>query len=94
MPSNKVHRYLKNADGRKSSDSNSTGGLIRHAEKCWSSEVVAKAKAEGKKASDIRELRRQNNNVLTEESLTVYFERMGKGKVTYSTRAHTKHETR
>ena len=72
-------------------DEKSTGGLHRHAKNCWGEETV-------KAALDTRDLKAAQK-ILTQDklkdgSVMADFERIGKGKVTYSHRQHTYAETR
>ena len=81
----KVRRYLDKKD------SNSTGNLRKHAKQCWRVETLA-ATDQTKNAS---EARASVTNLVSKNGLiTAIFERLGKGKVTYSHRQHTKTEAK
>lgn len=73
------------------SDTSSTSNLRRHAKICWGEEVVMAADTTGNLwiAREALSKKRGLNG-----SITVAFERVGKNKVTYSQRAHTKLEAR
>ncbi|KAF6759529.1 hypothetical protein DFP72DRAFT_789780, partial [Ephemerocybe angulata] len=85
-PTNTVRRYLD------TKDSNSTSGLRKHAEKCWGAEALKAAQS----AADANTVR--SSGILASGSFSgaidKIFERLGKGRVTYSHRAHTKVESR
>ncbi|KAF6742603.1 hypothetical protein DFP72DRAFT_766283, partial [Ephemerocybe angulata] len=85
-PTNTVRRYLD------TKDSNSTSSLRKHAEKCWGAEALKAAQS----AADANTVR--SSGILASGSFSgaidKIFERLGKGKVTYSHRAHTKVESR
>jgi uncharacterized DUF497 family protein len=71
-------------------DKKSTSGLRRHAIICWGEEVVKEAAA----ATDIASARAMlKGAVQRNRSITAIFERLGKEKITYSYRQHTKAET-
>ncbi|KAL1733408.1 hypothetical protein EV714DRAFT_204697, partial [Schizophyllum commune] len=72
------------------SDKYSTGNMIRHAESCWGKDAVNVARAH-----DDRDTAREKvvEPLKLSGKLTVAFARQGKGKITYSTRQHTKTET-
>ena len=72
-------------------DKASTKGLRAHAIKCWGQEIVEKSE-EAKNITSAREALKGAE--LHDGSITAVFERTGKGKVTYSHRAHTEAETR
>ena len=80
-----VRRYLD------TSDCKSTGGLRRHAKKCWGDENVAQAD-DAKNIDDARQALKDAK--LINGRITAVFEKTGKGKVTYSTSQHTRAETR
>jgi len=67
-----------------------TGNLRRHAVRCWGSEAVAAAD----KTSNDKVAREALSNKEVNRSITAAFERVGKDKVTYSHRQHTKLEAR
>ena len=79
------HRFLDKGD------SGSTGNLRRHARRCWGDEALEAAEA----AENINEAR---DSIVVSLNMTgsisEAFERKGKGRVTYSTRQHTRAETR
>jgi len=80
-----VRRYLDTKDKA------STKSLRAHAIKCWGPEIVKKSED----AKDIASARSALKGAeLRDGSITAVFERNGKGKVTYSHRAHTEVETR
>jgi hypothetical protein len=68
----------------------STSNLHRHAIRCWGDEAVAAAD----KTCTAKVVREALSNREVNGSITAAFERVGKGKVTYSTRQHTKLEAR
>lgn len=72
-------------------DKASTKSLRSHAIKCWGSEIVEKSE-DAKNISAAREALKGAE--LRDGSITAVFERMGKGKVTYSHKTHTEAETR
>ncbi|KIK80333.1 hypothetical protein PAXRUDRAFT_158958 [Paxillus rubicundulus Ve08.2h10] len=77
----KIRRYL---DKR---DATSTSNLRKHGKKCWGTDVVAAADD----AKDAQEVRKNIvGGGLRDGTITVLFERQGKGKVTYSHRQHTR----
>ena len=80
-----VRRFLDTADAK------STSGLRRHAKKCWGSEAVGAA-------DDSRDLDSARlvlaKTKLRDGSITAQFERIAKGKVTFSHRQHTSTEAR
>ena len=80
-----VRRFLDKGDEK------STGGLHRHAKNCWGEETV-------KAALNTRDLKAARKIIgqdkLKDGSITAAFERIGKGKVTYSHRQHTYTESR
>jgi len=79
-----IRRYIDTGD------ISSTSNLRRHAIRCWGDEAVAAADktCTAKVAREALSKREVNG------SITAAFERVGKGKVTYSTRQHTKPEAR
>ena len=78
-----VWRFLDTTDQK------STSNLKCHAMVCWGAETVHKA-LDAK--VDIKSARKTLGN-LKDGSVTVAFERKGKGKVSYSHRQHTKTQT-
>ena len=71
-------------------DRSSTGNLIKHVKSCWG-DVAYAAATECKNADEARD------NVakpLGMGTITASFERIGKGKVTYMHRQHTKTEAK
>jgi hypothetical protein len=72
-------------------DKNSTSNLRKHAKVCWGSDAVAAADAtrdvEAARAALIK-------SGVHNGSITAEFERIGKGRVSFSTRQHTRTETR
>lgn len=81
-----VRRYLD------TTDRNSTGNLRKHARLCWGIEILQDADACG----DLESARKGVLNAKKQKdgSITASFERMGKGKITYSHRQHDKPQTR
>jgi hypothetical protein len=72
-------------------DRNSTSNLRKHAKICWGEDAVASADS----TCDVEAAREVLiKSGLRDRSITGEFERIGKGKVTFSTRQHTKTETR
>jgi hypothetical protein len=72
-------------------DANSTGNLRKHVKSCWGDKVLQAAE----QMESVHDAREKVVNVVKQSgSITVAFERNGKGKVTFSTRQHTKVETR
>jgi hypothetical protein len=80
-----VRRFLDKGDEKL------TGGLHRHAKNCWGEETV-KAAVNTKDLKAARKILGQDK--LKDGSVTAAFERIGKGKVTYSHRQHTYTESR
>lgn len=82
-----VTRYL---DGK---DSTSTSNLRKHARVCrsWGPEALDIAEEAGFNAT---ETRKRLNDVMRSGSIEKAFERKGKGRITFSTRQHTREETR
>jgi hypothetical protein len=80
-----VRRFLDKGDAK------STSNLRKHAKGCWGDETVAAADAtrdlEGAKAI-------MTKSKFKDGSITAEFERIGRGKVTYSHRQHTTTESR
>ncbi|KIL55138.1 hypothetical protein M378DRAFT_18219, partial [Amanita muscaria Koide BX008] len=77
------------------SDATSTGNLKKHAVLCWGKEVV-EAAGDAKSVHEAREVLDGLDQKKTthERSLVLEFERIGKGKVRYSTRPPSKMEIR
>ncbi len=84
-----VRRFLNTGDA------SSTGNMRRHAKRCWGGELVKKADA-AKANVTVNDIRGGLASAKVQEdgSITAAFERQGKGKRTYSARAHTYIETR
>lgn len=80
-----VRRFLDTGDAK------STGNMRKHAKICWGAETVAAADAT-KSLVGAREV--LSKAKLKDGSITTEFVRIGKGKVTYSHRQHTKTEAR
>jgi hypothetical protein len=81
----KIQRYLDKKD------SNSTGNLRKHAKQCWGAETLAAAD----QTKNVSEARASVTNLVSKNgSITAIFERLGKAKVTYSHRQHTKTEAK
>jgi hypothetical protein len=80
-----IHQYLDEGDAK------STSGLCRHATKCWGAETV-------KSADGTKDLEAAHavllKTKLHDGTITAKFERIGKGKVTYSHCQHTLTEAR
>jgi len=79
-----VNRFLDKKDAK------STGNLRKHAKLCWGDETVLAAD----NTKDIIVARSALRNLLRNGSVMAAFERVGKGKVTYSHRQHTKAESK
>ncbi len=79
-----IHRYSDTGD------ISSTSNLRRHAIRCWGDEAVAAAD----RTSNAKVAREALSNKEPNGSITAAFERVSKGKVTYSHRQHTKAEAR
>ncbi|KAI4294055.1 hypothetical protein K525DRAFT_213579, partial [Schizophyllum commune Loenen D] len=81
----KIRRY------QDTGDRSSTSNLMRHATSCWGAEALSIAQEHGTAKA-------ARSAVTTPMSrsgdIKLAFERQGKGKVTYSTRSHTKTEAR
>lgn len=71
-------------------DKTSTHNLIRHVESCWGEEIYEEAKLMG----NANAARPGVEAFGRTGTITDFFERKGKGKVTYSIRNHTAMETR
>ncbi|TFK82774.1 hypothetical protein K466DRAFT_499685, partial [Polyporus arcularius HHB13444] len=71
-------------------DSTSTQNLRRHVESCWGREILAEAQAAGSAKAARPGVEAFGRTGTIED----FFERKGKGKVTYSIRSHTAMETR
>lgn len=80
-----VRRYLNTADAT------STSNLRRHAKICWGEETVAAA-GNTRNVYEARAVLAKS--ILKDGSITAAFERIGKDKVTFSHRQHTKTESR
>ena len=78
-----VRRYLDTSDAK------STSNLRKHAKICWGEEAVAAAD----QTRDVNAAREALGKV-KDGSITEAFERVAKGKVTYSHRQHTTTESR
>lgn len=80
-----VRRFLDTGDAK------STSGLRRHAKNCWGDEAVAAADGtqdlEGARVVLLK-------TKLRDGSITAEFERIAKGKISYSHRQHTSTESR
>jgi hypothetical protein len=80
-----IRRFLDTGDAK------STSGLRRHAKNCWGSDAVAAADG----TQDLESARLVlAKTKLRDGSITAQFERIGKGKVTFSHRQHTSAEAR
>ena len=86
-----AHRGCKYSYARFSDtgDATATGSMRRHAEHCWGPEIWNTT--QGKKAADARPI---VDAFARSGTITDAFERIGKGKVSYSARQHTSTETR
>jgi hypothetical protein len=80
-----VRRFLDKGDRK------STSNLRKHAKICWGADTVKMAD-ETRDVDAAREVLSKTN--LRDGSITAEFARIGKGKVTFSTRQHTKAESR
>ena len=78
-----VRRYLDTGDAR------STGNLRKHARVCWGVETVAAADEARNLGAAYEALK-----TVKDGSIIGAFDRVGKGKVTYSHRQHTTTQTR
>jgi hypothetical protein len=81
-----VRRFLDTGDAK------STSGLRRHAKMCWGDEAVGAA--DNTKDLEAARTVLAKSGLKRNGSVTEAFERIGKGKVTYSHRQHTYTETR
>jgi hypothetical protein len=81
-----VRRYLDTSDAKWPK---STGNLRKHAKVCWGEEAVAAAD-QTRNVDAAREALRK----IKDGSITEAFQRVGKGKVTYSHHQHTTTESR
>ena len=80
-----VRRYLDTGDAK------STSNLGKHAKICWGEDAVAAADS----TRDVRAAREALGKMKSvDSSITAAFERVTKGRVTYSHRQHTTTETR
>jgi hypothetical protein len=79
-----IRRFLDKGDRY------STSNLRKHAKTCWGDDAVAAADAT-RDVDAAREILAKTN--IRDGSITTEFERIGKGKVRFSTRQHTKAET-
>lgn len=79
---NLVRRYLDTRDAK------STGNLRKHAEKCWGKETVDESV--GSSTPAVREGIAKQRSM----SITLAFEKQGKGKAKYSHRPHNNSEAR
>ncbi|KAL6309071.1 hypothetical protein BKA93DRAFT_821897 [Sparassis latifolia] len=80
----KISRWLDKGDAK------STGNLRKHIKVCWGDEALAAAD-EMKNADDARPCVAKFAH---SGSVTASFECKGKGKITYSTRQHTRQQSR
>jgi hypothetical protein len=80
-----VRRFLDKGDRK------STSNLRKHAKICWGSETV-EAADDTRDVDAAREI--LSKTKLRDGSIIAEFARIGKGKVTFSTRQHTKTEAR
>ena len=69
--------------------------MRKHARQCWSDELIKKAHAAKANNATVDEIRAGLATAKTGEdgSIMAMFERLGKGKRTYSARPHTYAET-
>ena len=80
-----VRRFLDKGDAK------STSGLRRHAKNCWGSEAVEAADG----TPDLESARVVlTKTKLRDGSITAQFERIAKGRITFSHRQHTTTESR
>src|SRR5271155_3070068 len=80
-----VRRFLDTGDAK------STSGLCRHAKSCWGDEAVAAAD----NSQDLQGAQAiLTHTKLHDGSITAEFQRIEKGKITYSHCQHTKTESR
>ncbi|KIK72754.1 hypothetical protein PAXRUDRAFT_179977, partial [Paxillus rubicundulus Ve08.2h10] len=80
-----IRRFLDKKDAR------STSNMRKHVKSCWGPEVLM-ATDDAKDANKVR--LKIVPSILRDGSITVAFERKGKGKVTYPHRQHTRLETK
>jgi hypothetical protein len=80
-----VRRFLDKGDRK------STSNLRKHAKICWGTEAV-EAADNTRDVDAAREI--LSKTKLRDGSITAEFARIGKGKITFSTRQHTKTEAR
>lgn len=78
-----MRRYLDKSDAK------STSNMRKHAKSCWGLETVEAADV----MKDVKEAR-DSMKSMKDGSITAAFKRVGKGKITYSHRQHTKAETK
>lgn len=71
-------------------DSTSTKNLCRHVERCWGMDILKEADM----IADVTVARPVVEAYGRTGTITQHFERIGKGKVTYSIRQHTATQTR
>ncbi|KAH9911967.1 uncharacterized protein BXZ73DRAFT_56690 [Epithele typhae] len=81
-----VNRYIDKGDAT------STGNMTRHAKGCFGDEAVKRATKADMTPAEVRQ--RFGKNASESGDITSFFERNGKGPVTYSHRQHTRTETR
>ncbi|KAG1776198.1 hypothetical protein EV702DRAFT_971891, partial [Suillus placidus] len=81
----RVHRYLDKGDAK------STSNMAKHAKNCWGEAAYQAAQGSGTADSSRKTV---VQSILQTGSITLAFERKGKGKVTYSHRQRTKTEAR
>ncbi|KAF7776710.1 hypothetical protein Agabi119p4_5103 [Agaricus bisporus var. burnettii] len=82
----RVRRYLDKQDAK------STGNLHKHAAICWGEETVKQARLGT--LEEVRKLISEAKETGRDGTITFAFNRIGKGKLTYSNRPHTKVESR
>jgi hypothetical protein len=75
-------------------DGNLTGNLRKHAKICWGKEVVEKADGTRDLSAARKALVKAGLAGLRDGLITTEFERIGKGKISYSHREHTRTEAR
>lgn len=80
-----VRRYLDKGDRK------STSNLRKHAKICWGNETVEAADST-RDVIAAREILKKTN--IRDGSIKAEFDRIGKGKVQFSTRQHTTKQTR
>ncbi|KAH9918531.1 uncharacterized protein BXZ73DRAFT_52866 [Epithele typhae] len=81
-----VNRYIDKGDAT------STGNMTRHAKNCFGEDAVKRVVKATMTPGEVRQ--RFGKNALESGDVTSFFERKGKGPVTYSHRQHTRTETR